>query len=118
VQSGGDRGGHDGLSPDADDSAELANDDGLEADPFRSGARGRHDQELNAAWLAAARPAEALPSTSRMNSSSSRLTLLRMLVTAIPCADSCANMSLRLCVFDISISSVWSSDRTAVNPDN
>src|SRR5258708_683430 len=123
VQGGGDRRRHDGLSPDAHDAAELSNDDGFETDPFGRGARGGHGHDRNAAAVSArpaeARPAaEALPSTRRMNSSSRRLTLLRMLFTAIPCADSCANMSLRLCVFAISISSVCSSDNVAVNPDN
>src|SRR5258708_1872973 len=110
VQGGGNRRRHDGLPPDAHDAAELSNDDGLETDPLGPGTRGGHVHDRNAAAVSArparARPAEALPSTRRMNNSSRRLTLLRMLFTAIPCADSCANMSLRLCVFAISISSV------------
>src|ERR1700723_694308 len=113
---------HDGLPPDAHDAAEFPDDDGFETDPLGSGARGRHVHDPETATVtaspAAARPAAALPSMRRTNNSSSRLTLLRMLFTAIPCADSCANMSLRLCVFDISISSVWGSESTAVKPDN
>src|SRR6202000_2190514 len=97
VQCGGDRGRHQGLPPDAHDAAEFADDDGLEPDPIGERARFSHHEAFAAAVL-------TLPSTKRMNNSSSRLTLLRMLLTAIPCADSCAKMSLRLCVFDISIS--------------
>src|SRR3984957_20416828 len=122
VQGCGDGRGHDGLPPDAHDAAELPKDDGLETDPLGPGARCGHGHDPETATVltspAAARPAAALPSTRRMNSSSRRLTLLRMLLTAIPCADSCANMSLRLWLFDISISKVCGSDSTAVNPDN
>src|ERR1700722_18136428 len=127
VQGRGHRRRHDGLPPDAHDAAEFPDDDGFETDPLGSGARGWHfhDPEPAAftagpagARSAATRPAAALLSMRRTNNSSRRLTLLRMLFTAIPCADSCANMSLRLCVFDISISSVWGSESTAVKPDN
>jgi hypothetical protein len=91
---------HDGLTPDAHDAAELADDDGLETDPIGGRARfGHQDAAFAAAVL-------TLPSTKRMNNSSSRLTLLRMLLTTMPCAESCAKISFKLCVFAISISKV------------
>src|SRR5258708_337246 len=111
VQRGRDRRRNDGLPPDPYDAAEFADDDGFETDPIGLCARLGHYEAFAAAVL-------TLPSTRRMNNSSSRLTLLRMLFTAIPCADSCAKMSFRLCVFDISISRVWSSDSRAVHPDS
>src|SRR5271165_702326 len=111
VKGGCDGGRHDGLPPDAHDAAEFADDDGCKTNPIGAETRFRHAHE---AFAAAVR---TLPSTKRMNSSSRRLTLLRMLFTAMPCAESCANMSFKLCVLDISISSVCSSERTAVNPD-
>ena len=79
VQRGGDRRRHDGLAPDAHDAAELADDDGFEADPL--GAARDADFSRHASRSALAAAAVTLPSTRRMNSSSSRLTLLRMLFT-------------------------------------
>src|SRR5215469_5271493 len=119
---------HDGLAPDADDAAVFADDDGLEADPahhveadrWRYGclddAAHRGDPACAraagaVAGTAAARTASSAPrpSTRRMKISSSRLTLLRMLSTSMPSAESRAKMSLRFSSFDTSTSSVWSS---------
>ena len=105
-------GRHDRLAPDADDAIELADDDGVEA----------HDVGARERRLVCARRAVCssvcwgvvmmLPlfagccSTSRMNSSSSRLVLVRIDSTSIPAAVRREKMSFRFCSFDTSISSV------------
>ena len=78
---------HQRLAPDADDAAVLAAHDGLEADAADAVGAGRA-LPPQLALRRACRPCAALRSTRRMNSSSSRFTLLRMLTTSMPCADS------------------------------
>ena len=82
IQRGGHRRRQDGLAPDAHDAAELADDDGLEADPVGAAHAMPRRHGMRAARAGRARCARF--STSRMNSSSSRLTLLRMLSTSMP----------------------------------
>src|SRR5580698_6216967 len=105
IKGRGDRRRYDRLAPYAHDPVGLADQDRLESDPVSDGAGDRrHD-----AFFAPA-------STRRTKSSSRRLTLLRMLPTSMPWAVSWAKISLRLCLFVTSISSVWLSGSLVAKP--
>src|SRR5207249_3575292 len=109
---------HDRLAPDPDDPAILADDDRLEPNPahppeIHLGCSGFLDCYVH--QTAPCPAAAALRSTSRMNISSSRFTLLRMLSTSMPTAESCANTSFRFCSLVISTSRVWSSVSVVVS---
>src|SRR5581483_6003507 len=58
----------------------------------------------------------AFCSTSRTNSSSSRLVLLRIEVTVMPCSLSAANSEFRSCCLDISASIVLPSRQVSLTP--
>src|SRR5690606_39209303 len=81
VQRHGDRRWQQRLRPDAGKAADFLDQDGEKRHPLF-------------AQTHAVTSVSRLRSTRRRNSSSSRLALLRMLITAISCAASCVNTSL------------------------
>src|SRR5690606_6933236 len=97
IKRGGHRRGHQRLRPDTHDAPIFADEDGAET----RGADARQRQHLRAHGPRF--------STSRMNSSSRRFTLLRIEMTSMPASERREKISLRFCSFEVSISSVWSS---------
>src|SRR5690606_6544320 len=107
VQRHGDRRRHEGLGPDAQDSADLAARDGAQRDQVGV-AHARASGNVAVAGSPAA--------TMRTNSSSSRLLLVLMDRTRMPASPSAANTRLRSIARGISMSSVWSSRASTVVP--